>query len=183
MKTDTAALKAAYTKRTKALQTAGKAAEQELVAQEKELQRDASAALQNAYVENVRASMREGQANRAAGITGGQAIAGAIGRENQYGATRTDIKLGRETSLSQLANQKKLQKANTAADVAANELSMQGQLIDIDQTDEGYVRQSYASMLQGGYIPSDQTELNKMASMLGLPVESIRAYVNHINGK
>ena len=183
MKTDTTALKAAYTKRNKALQSVGKATEQELVAQEKELQRDTSAALQNAYVENMRAAQRAGQLNRAAGITGGQAIAADISRENQYGAARADLKLNRETGLQQLQAQKALNKANTAADVAANDLSMQGQLLDIDRTDEGYVRQTYATMLQGGYIPKDNAELSKMAEYLGLPVESIRAYVNHINGK
>ena len=173
MKTDTTALKAAYKKRAEAINTAAKATEEELVAQEKELQRDTQNALQNAYIEN----------DRAAGITGGQAIAGAISRENQYGAARTDLQLNRETGLQQLGVQRNLNKANTAADVAANELSLQGQLLNIDQNDEGYIRQTYASMLQGGYIPTDQTELNKMASLLGLPVESIRAYVNHINKK
>ena len=183
MKTDTAALKAAYTKRNDALKKAGKAANEELVAQEKELQRDTSAALQNAYIENVRAAQRSGQLNRAAGITGGQAIAADISRENQYDAARTDLQLNRETGLSQIANQKKMQAANTEADVAANDLSLQGQLLNIEQNDEGYVRQTYASMLQGGYIPKDNAELTKMANYLGLPVESIKAYVNHINKK
>ena len=181
MKTDTTALKKAYTKQMKAQKTAGAAVQEELVAKEKELQRDTSAALQNAYVENVRASMREGQANRAAGITGGQAIAGKIGRENQYDAARTDIKLQGETGLQQIDIQKRLNQANTDANLAAIELSKQGNLMDIQRTDENYVRQTYATMLQGGYIPKDEAELDKMAEYLGLPKESIRAYVNHIN--
>lgn len=181
MKTDTTELKKAYTERTKAIKKAGKAANVELDAQAKELGRDTSAALQNAYIENIRASQRAGQVNRAAGITGGQAIAADIGRENRYGAARTELMLNRDTGMQQIQNQRKLNDANTKADVAANDIAMQGQLLDIEQNDENYVRQTYASMLQGGYVPKDSAELTKMADYLGLPVETIRAYVNHLN--
>lgn len=183
MKTDTTELKKAYKKANQALKDAGKAANEELAAQEKELRRDTSAALQNAYVENIRAAQRSGQVNRAAGITGGQAIAADIGRENRYGAARTDLMMNRETGLGQIKNQRKLNDANTAADVASNKIALQGQLFDIKQNDENYVRQTYAAMLQNGYIPKDSAELTKMASYLGLPEGTIRTYVNYINNQ
>ncbi|MBR5782677.1 MAG: hypothetical protein IKY33_00455 [Clostridia bacterium] len=183
MKTDTTALKAAYAKKTKALKTLGSAADEELVAQEKELHRDTTAALQNAYVENIRASYRAGQANRAAGITGGQAIASDISRENQYGAARADIKLGRETGQQSIDNQRGINKANTAADVAANELAMESDLFGIEQTEQGHTRSTYATMLQSGYIPTGTDEAQKMADALGISLDSLRAYVARINSK
>ncbi len=181
MKTNTEELKKAYAKRNDALKQANNAQAAELDAQEKELRRDTRAALQNAYVENIRAAQRAGQVNRAAGITGGQAIAADIGRENLYGAARTDLILNRETGLGEIANQRAVNTANMNADVAANDIALKGQLLDIEQNDEGYVRQSYASMLQSGYIPQDSAELSKMAKYLGLSEDSIRNYVNYIN--
>jgi len=153
------------------------------VAQEKELQRDTTAALHNAYVENIRASQRAGQVNRAAGITGGQTIAADIARENRYGAARNDLKMNRETGLEAIDIQRKVNAANTAAQVAANDLTKESALFDVDQTDQGYTRSTYATMLQGGYIPKDAAEAQKMADMLGVSLDSLRAYVSQINKK
>lgn len=177
MKTNTAALEAAYKKRANALRTAAQASNEELVAQEKELKRDTQSALQNAYVENVRAAQREKQLNRAAGITGGQAIAGAISRENQYGAARTDLQLNRETGLGQLDLQRKLNDANAKADIAANDLSLQSDLAGIAQSDRSFNRSRAAELLSIGYVPGSAAETQQIADALGIPVESVRALI------
>lgn len=177
MKTDSAALKAAYKKKAQAINTAAGAAEEELVAQEKELQRDTQSALQNAYIENVRAAQRSGQLNRAAGITGGQAVAADISRQNQYGAARTDLQLNRETGLQQINMQRTLNRANTEADVASNDLSLQSDLMGIAQTDRSFNRSRAAELLSIGYVPQSAAETQQLADALGIPVESVRALI------
>lgn len=179
--TNTTKLKAAYTKRNKALQTAADATEQEYIAQEKEIKRDTSAALQDAYVQNIRAAQRQAQTDRAAGISGGQSIRNEISRENQYSDARTALKLNRETELASLSNQKKINQANTDAEIAANNLSMESQLLDISEADDDHQRQVYAQMMATGYIPKDASEVKRIAALFGVPESSLRAYVAKVN--
>lgn len=183
MKTDTKKLQAAYIARNKALKTAADATEQEYIAKEKELKRDTSAALQDAYVQNIRASHRQAQADRAAGISGGQSIRNEISRENQYSYARTGLKLNRETELARIASQKKINRANANAEIASNNLTMESQMLDISEGDDDHQRQVYAQMMSGGYIPKDSAEVQKISALFGVPASSLQAYVAMINEK
>ncbi len=181
--TNTTNLKKAYMARNAALQTAADATDKEYVAQEKEIQRDTTAALQDAYVQNIRAAQRQGQANRASGISGGQSILNEISRENQYSDARTGLTMNRETELGSIDNQRKINRATTDAEIAANNLSMESQLLDISEGDDDHKREVYAQMLSGGYIPSNAAEVQEMSKLFGIPQESLRAYVSKINQK
>ena len=182
-KTDTKKLQAAYAARNKALKTAADATEQEYIAKEKEIKRDTTAALQDAYVQKVRAAYRQPQADSAAGISGGQSIRNEISAENGYSDTRTGLKLGRETQLGSLDNQKKINRANLKADVASNNLSMESDLMNIQEQDDDHQRQVYAQMMSSGYIPKDSAEAQKIADLFGVPLSSLQAYIAKLNEK
>lgn len=182
-KTDTSKLSAAYAARGKALRTAADATDQELIAKEKELQRDTTTALHDAYVQKIRAEYRQPQADRAAGITGGESINNQIGRENQYSAARTGLKLNRETEQQSLANQRKINRANLNAELADNQLSQESQMLEISQGDDDHKRQVYAQMLSTGYIPTDSAEAQEISRLFNVPLTSLKAYVDKINQK
>ena len=182
-KTDVKKLQQAYATRNKALKTAADATERELIAKEKELQRDTSAALENAYIQNIRASHRAAQSDRAAGISGGESINRGIARENGYSGARTDLKLNRETDLASLNNQKAINRAEEQAEIAGNNLTMESQMLNISQGDDDHQRQVYAQMMSSGYIPKDGTEAQKIADLFGVPLSSLKAYVARINEK
>lgn len=182
-KTDTSKLNAAYAARSKAMKTAADATEQEYIAQEKELKRDTTTALHDAYVQKIRSDYRQPQIDRAAGVTGGESINNQIGRENQYSAARTGLKLNRETELQALENKKQINRANLQADLADTQLSKESQLLEISEGDDDHQRQVYAQMMSTGYIPKDSAEAQKIADLFNVPLSSLQAYVAKINEK
>lgn len=183
MATDTKKLISAYEQYNKALEQQGKANIAGYEEKKKELERDTRSALQQAYIANERQAYRQGQSDRAAGITGGLAKNEALARENAYDDQRSGIKLNAEVQNNAYNLQIAGQKANTYANKSANNIEKENALYSIRENDENSMRSTYAAMLNNSYVPTSTAEAQKMADSLGLPLASIQAYVNYMKNK
>ena len=179
MATNTSKLTAAYKQYAEALDKQGKAQVAEYNAKKAEAQDDTRTALQNAYIQNERAALRQGQADRAAGITGGLAKSETLARDNAYLGTRTAAKIGEERTLGGYDRAIAREQAQTYASKSANDINRETALSSIEQNDAQGVRSVYAAMLSNKNLPTDTAEAQKMAASLGVPLSSLQAYIKY----
>ena len=129
--------------------------------------------LQDLYIQNERVKQTQGQALKAAGVTGGAAESTAVAQAANYNTNRTNTMLERDRQLSDIYIQQEQAKAQAEIDKAQNNLDMETGRLSFNQTENVQQRSELWELVRGGVITDES------AAKLGHSRATLQKYYNN----
>ncbi len=129
--------------------------------------------LQDIYIQNERAKQTQGQAMKAAGVTGGAAESAAVAQAANYNTNRTNAMLERDRQLSDIYIQQEQSKAQGEINKAQNNLEMETGRLSFEQAEDQKLREDTWRLVDAGIIN------DKNAEALGRKKETLQKYYDN----
>lgn len=121
-------------------------------AQREDVKDNTTSTLQQLYLQREREKLNRGQAQKAAGITGGAAASAEIAASANYNTNRTNAMLDRDKQLSDINIQQGQAKAEAEIAKAQNNIEMETGRLSFNQTEQLNRRNELLEIVKAGGV-------------------------------